>query len=153
MLLSIALLLGFSSCGIKESNSFKKIDFNTARRVKIIYNETEFESIIRFNGSLLEMELLTDDEKDDSLAFSMDSMSCTTSFMGIKKSEQTAELSDSFTPKIIFLFLSQLGAEFTTELYNEDSGLWSVLRNVGNKKVCFEVSQNDTGEIYSIKIN
>lgn len=149
----IASLFSFSSCGTKGSNNFREISFLEAKNVRILYNEREYDGVIKFNGNLLELTVFTDGNKEDSFEFSVDEMTCTTDFKGLTKTEHTNQLPDDFLPVIIFSFLSQTGAEFVTEIYDEELKNCSVSRKVGNMSVCLDTSLNEDHLYYVIKIN
>ena len=149
----IASLFGFSSCGTKGSNNFREISFREEKAVRILYNEKEYDGTLKFNGDLLEMKVFTGEKNEDSFAFSVDIMTCTTTFKGLKKTEQTNKLPWNFMPVVIFDFFSQTGADFVTELYDEKNKTCSILRKAGNSSVSLEVSQKEDNLIYVLKIS
>ena len=85
--------------------------------------------------------------------FFIDSETCTTRFMELEKTEQTKALPDTFTPKILYEFFSQIGPQFTAEIYDEETGACSISRNVGSKNVCLDIFQEAEQLNYLIKIN
>ncbi len=99
------------------------------------------------------MNVFIGENSEDSFNFSVDAMTCTTTFKGLKKIEQTNKLARNFMPVIIFSFFSQIGAEFVTELYDEVNRICSISRNVENTSVCLEILQKEKILAYVLKIS
>lgn len=120
--------------------------------VAVEYKGERYNGTLQYNGNVLELGLLVGKEQDE-FCFIVDSMTCTTDFFGLKKTEPTKSLSQSYLPVVIFDFLSLTGAQFKTEIYDEKTETYSLSRNVGNIKVCLEVLKAEEKTIYAIKIN
>ena len=148
----IALLSFFSSCGIKGSDSFYQVSFVEKTPVAVEYKDERYNGTLQYNGNVMELHLLVGKEQDE-FCFIVDSLTCTTDFLGLKKTEPTKSLSQSYLPVIIFDFLSITGAEFTTELYDEKTNLYYITRNIGNNNICLEALKSDEKTTYTIKIN
>ena len=148
----IALLLFFSSCGIKGSDSFYQVSFVEKTPVAVEYKDERYSGTLQYNGNVLELCLLVGKEQDK-FCFVIDSMTCTTEFSGLKKTEQTKSISQSYLPVVIFEFLYLTGAEFKTELYDEETNMFFISRNVGNINICLEIIKTEEKPTYIMKIN
>ncbi len=116
------------------------------------YKGERYNGTLQYNGNVLELRLLVGKEQDE-FCFIVDSMTCTTNFSGLKKTETTKSLSHSYLPVVVFEFLSITGAEFKTEIYDEKTNQCFLSRNVGNITVCLEVLNTEEKPIHTIKIN
>lgn len=120
--------------------------------VAVEYKGERYNGTLQYNGNVLELGLLVGKEQDK-FCFIIDSMTCTTDFLGLKKTEQTKSLSQSYLPVIIFEFLYLTGAEFKTELYDEKTNTFFISRNVGNINICLEIINTEEKPTYTMKIN
>ena len=148
----IALLLFSSSCGIKGSDSFYQVNFVEKTSVAVEYKGEKYIGTLQYNGNVMELCLLVGKDQDK-FCFIIDSMTCTTDFLGLKKTEQTKSLSQTYLPVVIFEFLYLTGAQFKTELYDEKTNTFFISRNVGNINVCLEIIKTEEKPTYTLKIN
>lgn len=154
--IAIALLLGFSSCGKKESNNFLEINLNEKTPVQIMYRQNLYNGEICFDGARLELIVsnITEYEysTNSNIVFYVDAMVCSVSHQGLEKAFQKEKLSEDFLPVIIYSFLSSTGNTFLTEFYEEQNSVFYLSRQVGQHKVTFQAKQNEDNCIYTVII-
>lgn len=150
--LIIASLLGLSSCGKKGSNSFKELSFRQSESVTIVFKGKTYESELCFNGALLALDVFLGEEKADRLEFSVDSRTCTTRFKGLETTVEISGMSENALPVIVFDFVSRIGADFTTEIFNEENNEFIITRNVGLNYVSLSVREAEDKTLYFLEI-
>ncbi len=108
ILIIIALLFGFSSCGTKESNNFKEVDFTQNTPVLIEYKGVKYDSILSYNGNMLKLKT-TKSESNLTVDFIIDSLTCTIAYEDLKKVYETEKLPDDLLPVVLFDFFNSNG--------------------------------------------
>lgn len=154
----VALLLGFSSCGKKESNNFLEINLNEKTPVQIMYRQNVYNGVIFFDGLVLELSVNNGigdkqgSKESDSINFHVDSMTCTVTHNGLEKNFDKEKLTAGFLPVVIFDFLNSTGATFKTESFYEQEAQYTISRNINQNRVTFEAYPDDVDCTYSIII-
>ncbi len=109
ILLIIALLFGFSSCGIKGSNNYIEVDFTQNTPASIEYKGVKYTCVLSYNGNMLKLKS-TKTESDLTVDFIIDSLTCTIAYGELKKVYETDKLSADLLPVILFDFFNSNGA-------------------------------------------
>ena len=109
MLIIIALLFGFSSCGTKGSNNYKEVDFTQSTPVSIEYEGVEYACVLSYNGNMLKL-ISSKTESDLSVDFIIDSLTCTIAYGDLKKVYVTDKLPADLLPVVLFKFFNSNGA-------------------------------------------
>ena len=146
----IALLIGFSSCGIKGSNNFKEVNFNNKTSVQLEYRQNVYNCQLQFVGN--ELSLNIELGGGGFLCYSIDELLCVIESEGISKSFETEALSSDFLPVVLFSFLKENGGAFTTEEYDEDINAHILSREVNGNRVTVQVFGEGETKVYNIRI-
>ena len=108
MLIIIALLFGFSSCGTKGGDNFKEVDFTQSTPVSIEYEGVEYACVLSYNGNMLKLKS-TKIESDLTVDFIIDSLTCTIAYGDLKKAYETDKLPADLLPVVLFEFFNSNG--------------------------------------------
>ncbi len=148
--ISIAILLGFSSCSTKGSNLFQEVSFEKPRNIQIEYKNEVYYATINFDGYNMTMVVDETDKNFGELAFIINEEECTTDYKTLKTTYSTAKLPDEYLPKIIYEFLSQTGQTFKTEKYNDETNQYGITKVVNS--FCVELCVEGDNSVCKLMI-
>ncbi len=150
--LTIALLIGFSSCGTEESNNFSEVLFATPTSVKIKYNDKEYDSLISFDGKTLNLTVEETENSFGKLKFTADSEKSLVDYETLVKEFDTNTLPKGYLPKIIYDFFIQNGEKIVVRSTDEAGDKFINKTMLSNCIVKLTIYKNEKFETYEISI-
>lgn len=155
-MVAVAVLLFLTTACSGKSGDLRtvsEVDFSIPVKVQIEYNGQITDTVIKYDGTNLELNYSNEKEAVGGAFVKISSQSYKITYTDMVFDGDSTQLPDSFLPKIIYNFFNDNGTVLTAEFYDTAKKCYSASFSVGNSFLKTEIYENENGDsvLFSVK--